>query len=158
MTWDMLLKALTIFLSSSVGTWGFALILHVPKRAWIPASVMGGVAYVVYWALYTGGVMSDPAANFVGALVGAVLAHYCARRMRMIATVFLMLSIIPLVPSLGLYRCMHYLAQSMYMEGAREGVNAMMVIVMIALGLGVGNYVFRIADTIRRHRQGGHAK
>ncbi len=149
MTWEILTDILRVFLSSAIGTLGFAIILHVPKRAWMPASIMGGIAYAVYWVLAQF-FISDPAANFAGALIGSLLAQYCARRMRMIATAFLMLSIIPLVPGLGLYRCMHYLAQSQYYAGASEGVKAMMVIVMIALGLGVGNFLYRTADVIRR--------
>ena len=154
---DLFLKGLTMFLSSCVGTLGFAIILHVPKRAWIPSSLIGGAAYTVYWA--TGlDWLADPAANFAGALVGSLLAQYCARRMRMIATTFLMLSIIPLVPGLGLYRSMHYLAQGLYTQGAAEGVKAMAAIVMIALGLGVGNYSFRVADLVKRSRKGANGK
>ena len=33
--------------SSFVGTWGFAVVMHAPKRAWFPASLVGGVAYEV---------------------------------------------------------------------------------------------------------------
>lgn len=157
MTLDLFLKGLSIFLSSFVGTLGFAIILHVPKRAWLPSGLIGAVAYTTYWALGQS-LLSEAAANFVGALVGSLLAQYCARRMRMIASVFLMLSIIPLVPGLGLYRCMHYLAQELYAQGAAEGVQAMMSIVMIALGLGVGNYTFRIIDIIKRHRKEAAAK
>ncbi len=153
MTTELLLRSVILFLSATFGTFGFALVLHVPRRAWIPASIMGGIAYLVYWLLAHLW-LSDPAANFVGALIGSLLAQICARKMRMIATVFLMLSIIPLVPGVGLYRCMHYLAQNMYSAGASEGVKAMVVIGMIALGLGVGNYLFRIFDKLHhRHRE-----
>ncbi len=158
MTWSLALDILKVFLSSTIGTLGFAIILHVPKRAWLPASVMGGLAYAAYWVLAQF-FISDPAANFVGALIGSLMAQYCARRMLMLATLFLMLSIIPVVPGLGLYRCMHYLAQSMYNAGAAEGVKAMVVIVMIALGLGVGSFIFRTGDVIKRQvKKAGGAK
>ena len=140
---NLILEGFIKLVSSFVGTLGFAIFMHAPKRAWIPASAIGGVAYTVYWALLQGGVY-EPMSIFIGALLGSILGQYCARRMRMIATIFVLLSMIPLVPGLGLYRCMHYLAQEMYGAGADAGVRAMVDIVMIALGLAVGNFIFRV--------------
>ena len=136
---DVLLK----LVSSFVGTLGFAIFMHAPKRAWFPASAIGGVAYALYWLLMQCGVYA-PMSIFIGALLGSILGQYCARRMRMIASIFVLLSMIPLVPGLGLYRCMHYLAQEMYGAGADAGVRAMVDIVMIALGIAVGSFIFRL--------------
>lgn len=154
MNWPMIGKFFVELLSSSVGTLGFAIFMHAPKRAWLPTSIIGGVGYAVYWALQQGG-MYEPLAIFLGSLLASVLAQYCARRMRMIATIFLVLAIIPLVPGLGLYRCMHFLAQEMYSQGADAGVRAMVDIVMIAMGLGVGSYLFRMYYAIRSGAKGG---
>ena len=140
---DLIIDVLLKGVSSFVGTLGFAIFMHAPKRAWLPASTIGGVAYLLYWALMQLG-LNDPTAIFIGALLGSVLGQYCARRMRMIASIFVLLSMIPLVPGLGLYRCMHYLAQEMYGAGADAGVRAMVDVVMIALGLAVGSYIFRL--------------
>lgn len=156
MTFDMFLQGVVIFLSSSLGTLGFAIFMHAPKKAWFPASAIGGLAYLLYWALLQCNVY-EPLSIFIGALLGSIFAQYCARRMRMIATVFLFLSIIPLVPGLGLYRCMHYLAQEMYSAGADAGVRAMVDIVMIALGLAVGSFIFRLfiaGQAARQQRKG----
>ena len=142
-------------LSSFVGTLGFAIFMHAPKRAWLPASAIGGVAYLLYWALQEFGVY-EPTAIFIGALLGSIMGQYLARRMKMIATIFVLLSMIPLVPGLGLYRCMHYLAQEMYGAGADAGVRAMVDIVMIALGLAVGNFIFRMFHF--RKAKGEHLK
>ena len=151
-TLTLLGQGLIIFLSSSVGTFGFAIFMHAPKRAWLPASVIGGAAYLTYWALLQMNVY-EPLSMFIGALLGSLLGQYCARRMRMIATIFLLLGMIPLVPGLGLYRCMHYLAQEMYSAGADAGVRAMVDIVMIAFGLGIGSYLFRMLAPRRQTRE-----
>lgn len=143
--------ALRILLASFAATYGFALLLHAPRRAWIPASLIGGVSFTLYWGLTAAG-MSDPVAVFISAALGSVLAQACARRMRMIATVFLTLSIVTMVPGLGLYRCMELLAQGNSGAGARVGVAAMVTILMIALGLGVGSFVFRLLFAKRAQR------
>ncbi len=139
----MIGKGLLIFLSSTVGTFGFAIFMHAPKRAWHQASLIGGASYLLYWALLQLAVY-EPLSIFLAALLGSLLGQFCARKMRMIATIFLVLAMIPLVPGLGLYRCMSFLAQGMYTEGAKAGVGAMVDIVMIAFGLGIGSYVFRL--------------
>ena len=140
---QLILEGLIKLVSSFIGTLGFAIFMHAPKRAWLPASAIGGAAYLLYWALQQTG-MTEPLAIFIGALLGSVLGQYCARRMRMIASIFVLLSMIPLVPGLGLYHCMHYLAQEMYSAGADAGVRAMVDVVMIALGLAVGSFIFRM--------------
>lgn len=132
--------------SSFLGTLGFAMILHAPKKAWLPASLIGGVAYTLYWVLMKLGV-SEPGAIFCGALLGSLLAQWCARRMRMIATIFVTLSIVALVPGLGLYRCMELLGQHQNSAGLQVGVAAMLSIGMIALGIGVGSFLFRLVAT-----------
>ena len=141
---DMILQGFIKLASSFVGTLGFAIFMHAPRKAWLPASAIGGVAYLLYWALLQFG-LYEPIAIFVGAFLGSILGQYCARRMQMIASIFVLLSMIPLVPGLGLYRCMRFLAQEMYSAGADAGVRAMVDIVMIALGLAMGSFIFRMA-------------
>lgn len=151
---ELILDCTVKLISSFVGTMGFAIFMHAPKRAWFPASAIGGVSYALYWALLCLAV-SEPVAIFVAALLGSVLGQYCARRMQMIATIFVLLAMIPLVPGLGLYRCMHYLGQEMYSAGVDAGVRAMVDVVMIALGIAVGSFVFRL--TLRK-KKGATAK
>ena len=151
---DLILQGLFKLISSFVGTFGFAIFMHAPKRAWLPASAIGGAAYTLYWALLQFS-MYEPMAMFLAALVGSMLGQYCARRMQMIASIFVLLAMIPLVPGLGLYRFMSYLAQEMYGAGADAGVRAMVDIVMIALGLAMGSFIFRlIANRPHLHKEG----
>ena len=151
---ELLIDGLVKLVSSFLGTLGFAIFMHAPKRAWFPASAIGGVAYLLYWALIQLG-LYEPASMFIGALLGSVMGQYLARRMQMIASIFVLLSMIPLVPGLGLYRCMSYLAQEMYSAGADAGVRAMVDIVMIALGLAVGSFIFRLfVHRPRLHKEG----
>lgn len=149
----IMLGAAKMFLAAFLGTMGFALLLHAPKRAWLPASAIGAAAYTLYWVLNQAGI-SMPMSIFIGALAGSLLAQGCARKMRMIATIFITLSIVAMVPGLGLYRCMSLLAQGENAKGVRSGVEAMTTIVMIALGIGVGNFLFRAAMGMRRPLKG----
>ena len=108
MSYEPLGQGLWYFLTSFVGTLGFAILLHAPKRAWLPASLIGAMTYTLYWSLKQLS-LDEAASMFLAALFGSLLAQFCARKMRMIATIFLLLSVVALVPGLGLYRCMEQL-------------------------------------------------
>jgi len=135
----MLPGLLTALLSSFFGTLGFGVLLKAPRKGLMAASVIGAVGYGIYWVtMYYGA--SEYAAMFVGSLAASVLAQLAARKLKMIVTVFITLAIIPLVPGLGLYRCMSYLAQGQNALGAQTGIHAMMNFLMIALGVAVGGF------------------
>ncbi len=158
MSFALLGQAVWYFLTSFVGTLGFAMLLHAPKRAWLPASLIGALTYTLYWTM-TQFSVSDGVAVFIAATFGSLLAHFCARKMCMIATVFLLLSVVALVPGLGLYRCMAQLGQSEYAAGAQTGILTMAGILMLALGLGVGSFLFRLllSGTEKITHGGNHA-
>lgn len=146
----MLHGLLRALLSSFLGTLGFAVLLHSPRRAIIPASIVGAAAYLLYWLLLTLGA-PEYIAVFMGALCGSLSAQWLARRMHMIATVFVLLSIVAAVPGLGLYRCMELLGASSP-EALAVGVSAMVSIVMIVLGIGMGSFLFRAALSLKYPR------
>ncbi|MCR4884518.1 MAG: threonine/serine exporter family protein [Clostridiales bacterium] len=133
---------LVAFLSSFAGTLGFAVLLRAPKRTWIPASIVGALAFSLYWTLSALG-LSEVTSIFCGSLVGSLMGQLLARRMKTIATIFNTLAIVAFVPGLGLYRCMELFAKGDTAGGAYAGIQAMISIVMIALGLGVGTFLFR---------------
>ena len=140
MLWEELLRAI---LGAFFGTVGFAMLVHIPKRAWLASGLIAAFAYLVYWGFLRLG-LSDPASIFLGALFGSLAGQLCARKMKIISTVFLISAIVPVVPGLGLYRMMSLLGQSRLTEGAGQGIRAMITIGMIALGLGAGAFLDRL--------------
>ena len=146
----MWLEALRMLLTSFVGSLGFAIILQAPRRSLLTSAFIGSLGYLCYWGIVrTGG--SEWLAMFCGALVGSLLAQVAARREHRVATIFVTIAIIPLVPGLGLYRSMQFLAQGMSSQGARLGVQTMMSFLMLALGVTVGSFVCR---AVFRRREG----
>ena len=91
-------------------------------------------------------------AIFAGSLFGALAGLLCARRMKIIGTVFLMSAIVPVVPGLGLYRMMAALGQGQLAAGAELGISAMITVAMIALGVGAGAFADRVIWSRGRHR------
>jgi uncharacterized membrane protein YjjB (DUF3815 family) len=138
--WGELLRA---SLGAFFGTVGFAMLIHVPRRALLVSGLIAILSYLVYWGSLRIG-LSDPTSIFLGSLIGSLAGHQSARKMKIIGTVFLVSSIVPVVPGLGLYRMMAYLGRNRIADGANMGIRAMITIGMIALGLGAGAMISRI--------------
>ena len=125
------------------GTVGFAMLVHTPKRAWFVSGLIASLAYLIYWLMSFLN-LPEPMAIFIGSLFGSLTGLLCARRMKIIGTVFLMSAVVPVVPGLGLYRMMAALGRGQLSVGARTGVQAMITVAMIALGLGAGAFIDRV--------------
>jgi len=132
------------------GTLGFAWLVHAPRRAWVPSGMVAALVYLLYRVL-TFLSVSDPMSIFCGALLGALAGHLCARKLKMISTVFLMASVVPVVPGLGLYRMMACFGQGQTSLGADYGIQAMITIAMTALGLAMGSFVDRSLHRRKPH-------
>ena len=137
------LGVIRALLGAFIGTVGFAMLVHVPRKSWLVSGIIAGLSYLIYWLLVQAG-LSDPMSIFVGSMFGSVTGQLCARKMRIIGTVFLMSAIVPVVPGLGLYRMMGYLGQGRTSDGANLGIQAMITIAMIVLGMSVGSYLDRL--------------
>ena len=110
----MLESLLRAFFGSFFSTLGFAFLLRTPKQSWLVSSLIGAIGYTLYTLLIHFGV-SEPASMFAGMLAASLLAHFAARRMRMIATIFLTLSIIPCPATCR--TCCHYIICVWYLSG-----------------------------------------
>ena len=146
-------QILRAVLGAFFGTVGFAMLVHIPRRACFVSGLIASLSYLVYWLMtYLG--LPDPMAVFIGSLFGSLAGLLSARLMKIIGTVFLMSAVIPVVPGLGLYRMMSALGQGQVGAGARTGVQTMITVAMIALGLGAGAFADRVIWS--RSRRAGH--
>lgn len=142
-------EALQALLGAFFGTLGFAWLMRIPRKAWLPAGIIASLVYLLDWGLIQLGV-SEYLAVFCGTLFGSLAGHIYARRMKMINTIFLMSAIVPVVPGLGLYRTMAAFGDGKTALGADLGVHAMMIIGMTALGLAMGSFPDRLFHRERK--------
>ena len=146
---------LRAFFGAFFGALGFAMLIHAPRKSWLLSGLIAGLSYLLYWVMTYFGI-SDNLAVFCGALFGSVSGQICARRAKMIGTVFLISAIVPVVPGLGLYRMMELLGQGRNGPGISQGVQAIITIAMIVLGVSMGSLVCRLAE-IKRYHKGSRA-
>ena len=131
-------QAVLAFVGSFFAGVGFGALLHAPRKAILWSGFLGAAGYLTYWLCLQAAV-AETAAMFFGALLASVGTQFAARRFKMIATVFVTIAILPMVPGLGLYRAMSALAQGALAQGGMIAAHTMALIIMIALGIGLGS-------------------
>ena len=114
----------------------FALIFRTPLRLIVPASLAAVAGYAL--SLWAGArIGAEWAGVFFGSLLAALIGEWMARRFRAPATIFLTVSVIPMVPGAGLYNTMLALVQNRYADAAEAGSNTMLAAGAIALGISI---------------------
>lgn len=140
-----MVNPLAEFIFSVVAALAFAGLFNAPKKTMAFSSVTGGIGWLIFRYMGEG-----LAAYFVAALVMAVLGEILARIMKMPATIFIHVSVIPLVPGLGLYRTMLYLVNGEYMQGLMQGANTLLGMGCIAMAVGVSTLLFKYFQPRKR--------
>lgn len=121
-------------LMGSLGSLGYAVLFNV-RRSALLFSVLGGA---LGWAVYllTGGVYPDDLANYLYAAMAVTLyAEVLARVKKTPVTVFLVTSIIPLIPGGSLYYTMASCLREDIADFSTRGIYTISIAAMIALGI-----------------------
>lgn len=130
MYWDILKD----FLICVPATVFFTLLMRVPRRAVLPAALLGGLGYAAYEVAKVL-LQSSIAGYFLGTLLMAACSEILARFMHMPATVFIIPAIIPLVPGLGLYQTMNDVVQGQNSLAAQVGTTTLLSIAAMAMAM-----------------------
>ena len=116
-----------------VGTVGFSALFGAPRRYYLYC----GLAGMAGWAVYLLVAMSHSVvgAAFFAALAVAAISHIMAKICRCPVTVFLICSIIPLVPGGGIFWTAYYIVTEQLRMAAATGFVALKVTIAIAGGI-----------------------
>lgn len=129
-----------------------SILLNVPRRALTACGLMGTAAF--FAAGWFGDHGASPlAANFLAALIVAVLAEITARLMRLPVSIFTVPGVIPLVPGVTAYKAMFAFVQDQYDAGNSLAISAVLLAAAISAGLVMGGSIFHIIDGQRKARR-----
>lgn len=115
----------------------FGVLLRQPRDTLLHTSLIGLNGYIIYLLLNKGAM-----AFLVASLVVGLLCELTARLKERIAMIFLISATIPLVPGLGLYRTMIFLAEKNYPQALSTGMETVIGFGAIALALTISTTVF----------------
>lgn len=115
----------------------FGELLQQPRGS-IPYTALIGLNGYIIYLLLDGSTL----AFFVSALAVGLLCELTARIRQRATTVYLVAAIIPLVPGLGLYRTMMFIAADNYSQALATGVQTLAGLGAIAVALTISTTVF----------------
>ena len=134
------------------GTAGFCYLLHSPNRTILPASVTGMIGFVIYVLLYRYVGHGTMLSYFAATMVVTVICEILARVMRLPSTIFLLTSLVPLVPGYNFYSAMLALVEDNGARAASEAFTAVQIVAAIAVGAAVTSVCFRTLAQYKRRK------
>jgi len=145
----MILDILSSAVGAFGGTIGFCYLLNSPRRTILPAAVNGMIGFVIYVVLcrYLG--CSVMLSHFTATVAVTVICEILARVMRLPSTIFLLTSLVTLVPRYSFYSAMLALVQDNGALAASEGMKAVQIVAAIAVGAAVTSVCFRTLAMMR---------
>ncbi len=115
----------------------FSFLLDQPLKTIVLSGLIGSLGYVVFVLLG-----KSALAYFMAAFLISVLSEITARILKRASTVFLISSLIPLVPGIGLYRTMRYLVDQETQQAVTMGIDTILGFCAIALGITISAIIF----------------
>lgn len=145
----MIVDVLQSAIGAFGGTVGFCYVMASPKRTILPASVTGMIGFVIYVMLFRYLGCNVMLSHFVATVVVTVICEMLARTMRLPSTVFLLTSLVPLVPGYNFYSAMLALVEDNGVRAASQGMMAVQIVAAIAVGAAVTSVCFRTLAMMR---------
>lgn len=131
------------------GTLGFGFVLNLPRNTVLPTSLTGMLGFVIYIVLHRYCGQNLMFSHFFATVAVTVICEVLARMMRLPSTIFLLSSLVPLVPGYNFYCAMLALVEDNGRQAASHGLEAVQIVAAIAVGAAVTSVCFR---TLARRR------
>lgn len=137
----MILHLILEFILADVATICFGILMNIPRRAYLPGGIIGGIVWILYILMYYHLHLGLAMSNLIAAVAISILSLMAARRMRMPMIIFNVPALVSFVPGGQAYQVVRnfvlghndiafsYLYQVIVIAGA------------ITLGFGLGDVI-----------------
>ena len=129
-----LLELLIKFIISFVCVSGYGVFFDAPKKSIIPAGIIGAFAWIIYEEIFLK-ILGNHLALVLSSLFIGIVGEILAKKLKMPSTVFIIPSIIPIVPGGGLYYTMLNIVLKHYEKAMSIGTEATLSACAIAFGI-----------------------
>jgi len=133
-----------------IGCFGFGYIFHIRGKLLFITPIGGVIIWAVYLLLEKG-VNLVVIRTLLATMIVAVFCEIIARVMKTPVTVFMIISILPLVPGSGIYYTMEACIKSDYTAFIEKGIETIGIAGAIAVGMLIISTLFKIGTMILRH-------
>ena len=145
------MQTVIVLLAAACGSFGFALLYGLRLRYALPAALFGCVSWGVYLGVSALGA-GEFAAMLTAAATAALISEGAARVMRAPVPLFLLPSIIPLVPGRSLYYTMSSLVRRDFAAARAFGSATAQAALAIATGTGLVFALIYMIAQVKKHR------
>ena len=127
-------QAMIPVLTASIGTLGFSMLFSVPWRHLI-YSVLGGTVAIVMYLI--AGLFTDDVflMNLIAMMFATAYVEIMARVRKCPVTLYLIPSVVPLVPGSGLYYTMYHMVDGDWNEVIARGKDTLLAALGISMGI-----------------------
>lgn len=145
---DMILPCVYAFM----GSLAFGILFNLHGKKLFCAALGGGVSWFVY-LLFSGCFSTDIPQYFISMAAVALYSEVMARRQKSPATVYIVISYIPLVPGGGAYYTMEHLVHGNMEQFVEVGLHTLSIAGAMAMAIVLVSSLTRIYSTLhfRRH-------
>lgn len=126
-----------------VGSFGFGIIFNIKGKNLIIAALGGGLSWLTY-QLCINANLSQPTALFIATLIVSTYAEYMAKLMKSPVTIFIICSIVPLVPGSDMYYATNQSVLGNFSESLTLGIETLLKAGAIAVGIILVSSVSRL--------------
>ncbi len=140
-----------------LGSFGFSLIFHLKRDKICLASLGGGLTWFCYLMVYAR-VESQFMAYFWAAVFATFYAEIMARLKKAPVTIFVIPSVVPLIPGGSLYYTMEYLIQNNSEMMKKKAAETAMLALAIAMGITMVIMLLDVFFLLIRGRRMGKQK
>ena len=148
---EALLQLLTYFLSGTCATIGFGMLYRIRLRR-LPLSVLGAGIAVFAWFTFLYYSKNVFVSNMIAAMIGTLYAEIAARISKAPTTIYLIPSVIPLVPGGDLYYTMAGIVGSDFAAFNEHGRQTLIIALGIAVGIVIVTSIFGLLGTHKKQR------
>lgn len=140
----MELDLLTHFFFAVLATAGLGIVLQVPLKFLVRSGIIGGIGWAIFIYLAKSLDFSTVYANFIAAIVVALLSEIAARLTKQPVNIYIIPGVLPLVPGLGMYQGMSQIISGHYEYGMNILMHAGSDAGAIAIGMMLITSIFRM--------------
>ena len=143
---------LITLITAIIGAVGFAFLFSVDLRQLPFCALGGGISWMVYLAVFspTGDILT---ASVAAAFAATLFSELCAQFRRTPATVFLLPSLIPLVPGSSLYYTMSNLISANYPAAASYAIETVKFMLGLSCGVLAASLIVTAIKNIKPARK-----
>ncbi|MGL5749422.1 MAG: threonine/serine exporter family protein [Paraclostridium sp.] len=135
--------ALTQIIMVVIGSVGIAIYFNVEKSK-LPSIVLGGLISWITYVIFMNLTQNIFIATLISAIVVGIYSEIKARILRCPANMFLIPSIVPLLPGGSFYHMMYGVINTDFQGFKEKGFETMMIVLGISIGVVVGFFIFMI--------------